>query len=70
MGMRQDLMNSWEGRPLADAHNFERLLFDLIANADPVNRGRLRLGFPKQVEAWEMWYSRQVLPDISVPSGE
>jgi hypothetical protein len=35
--------------------NFTSLLFVLIQKSDPDNRDRLRLGFPLEVEAIEVW---------------
>jgi len=70
MSMRIDLEHSWQGTPLSKANNFGRMLFDLIAKADPYNKARLRLAFPAHVEAWDAWIERKELPDMSVPSGE
>lgn len=53
MSMRIDLEHSWNGTALNKANNFGRMLFDLIAKADPINLSRLRMGFPKQVAAYE-----------------
>lgn len=36
-------------------NSFTGGLLKLIAKADPVNRERLRAGFPRQVKAWELW---------------
>lgn len=70
MSMRIDLENSWNRVPLSQASNFGRMLFDLIAKADPINRQRLNMGFPKQVAAWELYYIHGELPAMSMPSGE
>lgn len=35
--------------------SFTGKLLLLIAKADPSNRARLRMGFPRQVAAWETW---------------
>lgn len=35
--------------------SFTGLLLTLIEKADPGNRARLRLAFPRQVAAWEYW---------------
>lgn len=37
------------------ADSFGSKLFDLISKADISNRERIRLGFPRAVEAWEEW---------------
>jgi hypothetical protein len=38
-----------------DAPSFTGDLLRLIAKADPQNRARLRIAFPVQVAAWEIW---------------
>lgn len=35
--------------------NFHTLLYDLIKKADPVNKERLRLAYPMELEVFEEW---------------
>jgi hypothetical protein len=35
--------------------SFTQRLFDLFQKADPVNVGRLSMGFPHDYEAWRAW---------------
>ncbi len=42
--------------------DFIGLLIHLIAKADPGHRGRLRLGFPDEVLAWELWSAMEDVP--------
>lgn len=35
--------------------NFHAILYGLIHKADQQNKARLRLAFPEEVQAWEMW---------------
>lgn len=37
------------------ATNFRVLLFGLIDKADPLNRLRIRAGFPKEASLFELW---------------
>jgi hypothetical protein len=45
--------------------SFTGLLLVLIAKADPENRGRLKLAFPRQVTAWELWQSCSPVPTFA-----
>lgn len=42
--------------------SFTGRLLQLIAKADPQNRERLRLGYPRIVRAWELWMSTTPTP--------
>lgn len=45
----------------SDRHNpcFTHMLFFLISKADSFNRKKLKIAFPSEVIAWEMWQSAQ-----------
>ncbi len=45
--------------------SFTGLLLALIAKADPEARGRLKLAFPRQVTAWELWQSCSPVPTFA-----
>ena len=45
-----------------DRTSFTGVLLELIAKADPGNRARLRLAFPWEVAAYEVWNSTELLP--------
>lgn len=45
--------------------SFTGKLLQLIAKADPSNRDRLRLGFPRVVRAWELWMATSPTPTAS-----
>ena len=48
---------------LGGSHDsFTGKLLLLIAKADPENRGRLELAFPRQVTAWKVWGSMSPAP--------
>jgi len=42
--------------------SFTGMLIHLIAKGDPENRAKLRLGFPDQVLAWELWSGMEDIP--------
>lgn len=43
--------------------SFTGVLLHLIAKADPSNRARLLLAFPRQVRAWELWMEARPTPN-------
>jgi hypothetical protein len=45
--------------------SFTGLLMVLIAKADPENRVRLKLAFPRQVAAWELWQACSSVPTFA-----
>jgi hypothetical protein len=48
----------WQRRH-ANATSFTSMLFTLISKADCFNRKKLKIAFPSEVIAWEMWQSAQ-----------
>ena len=65
--------DTWDERPihatgdlalfLGGSHDsFTGKLLELVAKADPENRGRLKLAFPRQVLAWQQWQSCSPAP--------
>jgi hypothetical protein len=68
--------NAWDDRQMwgtgdlavflgGSEDSFTGLLMVLIAKADPENRGRLKLAFPRQVAAWELWQSCSPVPTFA-----
>jgi len=64
MSIAVDFMNWQKQSPFEEmrrdpngriADNFGCLLFHLIGKSDMENRGKLRVCYPKHVEAWERW---------------
>lgn len=48
---------------LGGSHDsFTGKLLDLVAKADPGNRARLEMAFPRQVAAWKLWQSMSPAP--------
>lgn len=45
-----------------DTTSFTGRLLELVAKADPENRHRLRIAYPREVRAWELWIEHA--PDI------
>lgn len=43
--------------------SFTGRLLELVAKADPENRQRLRVAFPREVRAWELW--QEHAPEIT-----
>ena len=50
-------LQNWVCDPLAN--NFHSLLYTLVSKSDPVNRERLRLGFPEEIKVWEDWHAAE-----------
>jgi hypothetical protein len=58
-----------------DPSRFSCKLFDLIAKADPMNRERIRRGFPAHVLAYDLWnesgnYGDGLFKSFGIPSKE
>jgi hypothetical protein len=51
------------------ADSFTGKLLELIAKADPENRGRLKVAFPRIVLAWEQWQSCSPTPTFAQMRG-
>jgi hypothetical protein len=69
-------MSEWDDRQidatgdlalfLGGSHDsFTGKLLELAAKADPENRGRLKIAFPRVVLAWEQWQSCSPAPTFA-----
>lgn len=47
----------------AEMRSFTNELLRLAQKADPVNRHRLRIAFPREVRAWELWM--ELAPEVN-----
>jgi len=65
--------DSWNDRPIyatgdlaillgGSPDSFTGRLLELIAKADAENRGRLKLAFPRETMAWQVWQSVSPAP--------
>jgi hypothetical protein len=52
------------------ATNFHFLLFNLIRKADPINKEKLRKGFPAEVAFHEYWMATGEYPEMVVVPDE
>ncbi len=53
--LERDFKNYTDGRVPGEVHNFNALVFYMVAKADLDNRERLRRGFPDHVQMYEDW---------------
>lgn len=72
-GTRTVAFKDWKGERMTREHarfemwrwqydrgdNFTQMFYTLYAKGDSDNKGRLRLGFPVEVRAYEEWYNSE-----------